>query len=39
MRYREQALSDGAQPADVNAEAWQSFARLTLTANEFLYVD
>lgn len=39
MRYREQALSDGAQPADVNTEAWQSFARLTLTANEFLYVD
>ena len=38
-RYRSQLLSAGAQPGEVDVEAWTSFARLMLTANEFLYID
>ena len=38
-RYREQLMTHGIPPKDVDAEAWTSFARLMLTSNEFLYVD
>jgi hypothetical protein len=38
-RYRGQLMAAGTQAAEVDAEAWTSFARLMLTANEFLYID
>jgi hypothetical protein len=37
--YSRQLARDGTPPDQVEREAWTSFARVVLTANEFLYVD
>jgi hypothetical protein len=38
-QYRNLALTTGLNPARADTEAWQSYARVILTANEFFYVD
>jgi hypothetical protein len=38
-QYRNLALTTGLNPARADTEAWQSYARVLLTANEFFYVD
>jgi hypothetical protein len=38
-QYRNLALATGLNPALASIEAWQSYARVILTANEFFYVD
>jgi cytochrome c553 len=38
-QYRHLALTTGLNPARADTEAWQSYARVILTANEFFYVD
>ena len=38
-RYRDELLKSGAPSDQVETEAWASFARVMLTANEFVYVD
>ncbi len=38
-KYTAESTATGAAPADAAREAWTSFARVLLTANEFVYVD
>jgi hypothetical protein len=38
-RYKEELIKGGAPQDKVELEAWTSYARVILTANEFLYVD
>jgi hypothetical protein len=38
-QFRTLALSTGLNPTRADAEAWQSYARVILTANEFFYLD
>ena len=38
-KYAAEGEAAGAAPADAMQEAWASFARVLLTANEFVYVD
>ncbi len=38
-QFRTLALSTGLNLAQADAEAWQSYARVILTANEFFYLD
>jgi len=38
-QYRNLALTTGLSPARADTEAWLSYARVILTANEFFYVD
>ena len=38
-RYAEELARAGAPEAGREREAWTSYARVVLTANEFLYVD
>jgi hypothetical protein len=38
-QYRNLALTTGLNPTRAASEAWQSYARVILTANEFFYVD
>ena len=37
--FRTLALSTGLNPTRADSEAWLSYARVVLTANEFFYVD
>jgi hypothetical protein len=38
-QFRTLALSTGLNPTRADAEAWLSYARVILTANEFFYLD
>jgi hypothetical protein len=38
-QFRNLALSSGLNPSRADAEAWLSYARVILAANEFFYVD
>jgi hypothetical protein len=38
-RYTEELTRAGATPDQIELEAWTSYARIVLTANEFVYVD
>ena len=38
-RYVEQLKKDGVAADKVEREAWTSYARVLLSANEFVYVD
>ena len=38
-QFRTRAVSSGLNPSRAEAEAWLSYARVILAANEFVYVD
>jgi hypothetical protein len=38
-QYRNLASTTGLNPTRADTEAWQSYARVILTANEFFYID
>lgn len=38
-RYQQELARTGAPPEQIEMEAWTSYARVLLTANEFVYVD
>jgi hypothetical protein len=38
-KYTAESTASGAAPADTARDAWTSFARVLLTANEFVYID